>query len=302
MVEEGEVLGVLPNSGLFAVDAALGAAGVGWAGVADAAAAAVAGAGEGAGAPKSEDHNPLFDAGAGDGAAAVALGVVVFVVDVAAAGDVTVGFGGVGRVALVDTLMDGVKEKSAALVVSFFPKMSDKSVVSFRKECIDEEVVVGPVDFWIFSVGGECVGEDDEIPKPRSSLFVLVGSISKLRSSMGTTRSVDGDPGTAALRSMSILFTVLVTGVEGRLDDTPPTSMVLSVSVFRRLISDKPLISGRLYVSYETRGHRNHKGGDLELQRQNNFLNAHAHDPMWLRILTVVPPYAQSKLWMHTLK
>lgn len=302
MVEEGEVLDVLPNSGLFAVDAALGTAGVDWAGVADAAAEAVAGAGEGAGEPKSEDHNPLFDAGAGDGAAAVALGVVVFAVDVAAAVDVTVGFGGVGRVALVDTLMDGVKEKSAALVVSFFPKMSDKSVVSFRNECIDEEVVVGPVDFWIFIVGGECVGEDDEIPTPRSSLFVLVGSISKLRSSIGTTRSVDGDPGTAVLRSMSILFTVLVTGVEGRLDDTPPTSMVLSVSVFRRLISDKPLISGRLYVSYETRGHRNHKGGDLELQRQNNFLNAHAHDPMWLWILTVAPPYAQSRRWMHTLK
>ena len=112
----------------------------------------------------------------------------------AGAGAATAALGGVGSVAFVDTLMDGVNEKSAALFVSFLPRMSERSVVSLRNECIDEDVVVGAVGFSMLSVGGE---GDDEMPNPppsRSSLFVLVGSISRFRSSIGTTRSVDGDP------------------------------------------------------------------------------------------------------------
>ena len=105
--------------------------------------------------------------------------------------------------------MDGVNEKSAALFVSFLPNMSDRSVVSLRNEFID----VDAAGFWMLSVGG-----DEEMPSPpalleRSSLFVLVGSISKLRSSIGTTRSLAGDPGTPVLRSISILLTVFDTDV-----------------------------------------------------------------------------------------
>ena len=117
----------------------------------------------------------------------------------------------------------------------------------------------------MLSVGVEGIDETPKPPPSRSSLFVLVGSISRFRSSIGTTRSVDGDPDTVALRSISILFTVLATGVDGRLVALP-TSTVFNVSAFRRLISERPLI-GTGYVSYETRGYRNRKGGDLGLQR-----------------------------------
>ena len=50
---------------------------------------------------------------------------------------------GVGNVAFVDTLIEGVNEKLLGLFSSFFPKISDKSVVSFKNDFIEDDVVVG---------------------------------------------------------------------------------------------------------------------------------------------------------------
>lgn len=101
-----------------------------------------AGAGAGvAGFPKSEDHSPLFLVD-GDGALVEATEAVLptVVFDCETEGAATVG---VGNVAFVDTLMEGVNEKLLGLFSSFFPKISDKSVVSFKNDFIEDDVVVG---------------------------------------------------------------------------------------------------------------------------------------------------------------
>ena len=95
----------------------------------------------GAGFPKSEDHRPLFLVD-GDGAPVEATEAVLptVVFDCGTEGAETEG---VGNVAFVDTLMDGVNEKLLGLFKSFFPKISDRSVVSFKNDFIEDEVVVG---------------------------------------------------------------------------------------------------------------------------------------------------------------
>jgi len=166
--------------------------------------------------------------------------------------DVPYGFES-GNVALVDTLIDGLKLKS---VLSFLRKMSDKSVVSFKKNGF-AEVVVG-FDFVTENNGccaavldgndGAFAGCDARADSENGSDLVFVGSTSNDKSSIGTTLS-GGVPPTLAVvsRVISILFSVVVDPL--LVGEALPDLLLIIFTVFNPLLAASEDLSKLISLS-----------------------------------------------------
>lgn len=216
---------VLGNGTGVGLTVTVGIALTGLSGVAVVGLGAVAGAVAGAGAgvpPNNEDIKLGLGAGAGAGVDAGVAGL-----DAGA---------GVGKVALVDTLMDGVNLKSALL---FLLKMSDKSVVSLRNEGLLTGVV--GVDL-VMDIMGWAVGVEatagvivfDNVDNEKGSDLALVRSTNSDKSSTGTTRSGVVPPILDVVSwTTLILFTLLIV----RVGDCDP--LLATCTVLRLLSLDE---------------------------------------------------------------
>ena len=198
---------------------------------------AVAGAGAGV-LPNNEDIKLGLGAGAG-----VDAGVGL---DAGA---------GVGRVALVDTLMDGVNLKSVLL--SLF-KMSDKSVVSLRNEGL--LTGVAGVDL-VMDIMGWAVGVEatagvivfDNVDNEKGSDLALVRSTNSDKSSTGTTRSGVVPPILDVVSWTTLILLTLLTVRVGDCDPLLATCTVLrllSLDELSNWISLIPLILKYVVVAW----------------------------------------------------
>jgi len=162
---------------------------------------------------------------------------------------------GVGRVALVDTLMDGVNLKSALL---FLLKMSDKSVVSLRNEGL--LTGVAGVDL-VMDIMGWAVGVEatagvvvfDNVDNEKGSDLALVRSTNSDKSSTGTTRSGVVPPILDVVSWTTLILLTLLTVRVGDCDPLLATCTVLrllSLDELSNWISLIPLILKYVVVAW----------------------------------------------------